>query len=67
MSRLFASSDQSIGASTSVLPINIQGWFLLVVSEPIAIDQCQKEDEFSFPSLTYFYLKYFFGYVGFSF
>ena len=29
MSRLFASGDQSIGASDSVLPINIQGWFSL--------------------------------------
>ena len=27
MSRLFASSGQSIGASASVLPMNIQGWF----------------------------------------
>ena len=29
MSRLFASSGQSIGASASVLPMNIQGWFPL--------------------------------------
>ena len=31
MSRLFASGDQSIGASvsTSVLPVNIQGWYSL--------------------------------------
>ena len=29
VSRLFASGGQSIGASTSVLPINIQGWFPL--------------------------------------
>ena len=29
MSRLFASGDQSIGASASVLPINIQDWFPL--------------------------------------
>ena len=28
-SRLFASGGQSIGASVSVLPINIQGWFPL--------------------------------------
>ena len=27
MSRLFASDGQSIGASASVLPMNIQGWF----------------------------------------
>ena len=29
MSHLFASSGQSTGASASVLPVNIQGWFLL--------------------------------------
>ena len=29
MSWLFASSDQSIGASASVLPMNIQGWYPL--------------------------------------
>ena len=29
MSRFFASGDQSIGASASVLPMNIQGWFPL--------------------------------------
>ena len=29
MSQLFASGGQSIGASTSVLPMNIQGWFPL--------------------------------------
>ena len=29
MSRLFVSGDQSIGAPASVLPMNIQGWFLL--------------------------------------
>ena len=28
-SQLFASSDQSIGSSSSVLPMNIQGWFPL--------------------------------------
>ena len=28
MSRLFASGGQTIGASASVLPMNIQGWFL---------------------------------------
>ena len=26
MSQLFASDDQSIGASASILPMNIQGW-----------------------------------------
>ena len=29
VSRLFTSDGQSIGASASVLPMNIQGWFLL--------------------------------------
>ena len=29
MSQLFTSGGQSIGASASVLPMNIQGWFLL--------------------------------------
>ena len=29
MSRLFASGGQSIGASATVLPVNIQGWFPL--------------------------------------
>ena len=29
MSQLFTSGDQSIGASASVLPMNIQGWFPL--------------------------------------
>ena len=29
MSRLFASDGQSIGASASILPMNIQGWFPL--------------------------------------
>ena len=29
MSQLFSSGDQSIGASASVLPMNIQGWFPL--------------------------------------
>ena len=29
MSQLFASGNQSIGASASVLPMNIQGWFSL--------------------------------------
>ena len=31
MSQLFMSSDQSIGASASVIPMNIQGWFSLVL------------------------------------
>ena len=38
-SQLFASSGQSIGASTSaiVLPMNIQGWFLLRLTSLISL------------------------------
>ena len=32
MSQLFTSGGQSVGASASVLPMNIQGWFLLGLS-----------------------------------
>ena len=32
MSQLFTSSGQRIGASASVLPMNIQGWFPLVLT-----------------------------------
>ena len=37
MSRLFSSSGQSIGASTSVLPMNIQGWFPLGLTRLISL------------------------------
>ena len=37
MSWLFASGSQSIGASTSVLPMNIQGWFLLGLTGLISL------------------------------
>ena len=37
MSRLFASGGQSIGASASVLPINIQGWFPLRLTGLISL------------------------------
>ena len=39
MSRLFASSGQSIGALVlaSVLPMNIQGWFPLVLTDLISL------------------------------
>ena len=36
MSRLFASGGQSIGASASVLPMNIQGWFPLGLTRALA-------------------------------
>ena len=37
MSWIFASGGQSIGASTSVLPVNIQGWFLLGLTGLISL------------------------------
>ena len=37
MSRLFASDRWSIGASASVLPMNIQGWFLLRLTGSISL------------------------------
>ena len=37
ISRLFASGDQSIGASASVLPMNIQGWFPLGLAGSISL------------------------------
>ena len=37
MSQLFASGGQSIGASASVLPMNIQGWFPLGLTGLISL------------------------------
>ena len=37
MSQLFASGGQSIGASSSALPINIQSWFLLRLTGLISL------------------------------
>ena len=37
MSQLFASGGQSIGVSASVLPVNIQGWFSLELTELISL------------------------------
>ena len=37
MSRLFASGGQSIGASTSVFPINVQSWFPLGLTGLISL------------------------------
>ena len=37
MSWLFASDDQSIGASASVLPMNIQDWFPLALTSLISL------------------------------
>ena len=38
MSRLFASGGQSIGPSASVLPMNIQGWFSLGLTDLISLE-----------------------------
>ena len=43
MSQLFASGGQSIGASASVLPMNIQGWFPLGLTGLVS----SKSKEFS--------------------
>ena len=37
VSQFFASDGQSIGASASVLPMNIQGWFPLVLTSLISL------------------------------
>ena len=37
MSQLFASGGQSMGASASVLPMNVQGWFPLGLSDLISL------------------------------
>ena len=37
MSQLFASGSQNIGVSASVLPMNIQGWFLLGLTDLIFV------------------------------
>ena len=37
MSHLFTSDDQNTGASASVLPVNIQGWFLLRLTGLISL------------------------------
>ena len=37
MSQIFSSGDQSIGASASVLPVNIQGWFPLGLTGLISL------------------------------
>ena len=42
-SRFFASDGQSIGASTSVLPVNIQDWFLLGLTGLISYKTWEKQ------------------------
>ena len=38
-SQLFASGDQSIGASASVVPMNIQGWFPLRLTKMLSLSK----------------------------
>ena len=49
MSQLFASGGQSIGTSTSasVLPVNIQGWFLLRLTGLISLESTELSRVFS--------------------
>ena len=58
MSQLFTSGGQSIGASASVLPMNIQGWFLLGWTALISLLPNQLSRVFSSTTvLLCFYLK----------
>ena len=50
MSRLFASGGQSIGASTSILPMNNHGWFILGLTSLISL--LSKEVSWVFSSTT---------------
>ena len=50
MTRLFASGGQSIGASVSVLPVNIQSWFPLGLTGLISLLSRELE---SFPALQF--------------
>ena len=66
MSRIFASGGQSIGASASVLPVNIQGWFPLGLTGLILLSKGLSQEVKNmicyFPILeTFFFiaLKYF--------
>ena len=52
MSWLFASGGQSIGASASVLPINIQGWFLLGLTGLTSCSPRDSEESSSTPHFT---------------
>ena len=49
--QLFASSSQSIGASASVLPVNIQGWFPLGLSGLISLQSKGLQESSSHHSL----------------
>ena len=56
MSQLFSSGDQSIGASASVLPVNIQGWFPLGLTSLILQSKVLSR---VFPSTTIWKLQLF--------
>ena len=51
MSQLFASGGKSIGASASVLPMNIQGWFPLGLTGLISFVQGTLKSIFHYHSL----------------
>ena len=57
MSRLFTSHGQSIGASASVLPVNIQGWFPLGLTGLISL--LSKRISRGFSSTTVWKLQFF--------
>ena len=44
MSHLFASDGKSIGASVSILPMNIQGWFHLGLSGLISLQSKDSQE-----------------------
>ena len=52
MSRLFPSGGQRIGASTSVLPVNIQGWFHLGLTGLISLESKGLSRAFSNTTIT---------------
>ena len=51
MSQLFASDDRNIGSSSSVLPMNIQGWFPLRLAGLISLQSKGLSEVFSSTSL----------------
>ena len=50
-SQLFASGGQSIGASASVLPMNIQGWFPLGLTDLISLSPGDSQESSPTPQL----------------
>ena len=59
ISRLFVSGGQTIGASASVLPMNIQGWFPLGLTGLISLLSKGLSRVFSSSSVIFFKTKYF--------